>query len=97
MSELRSIILGIGHGLKDSLFGMTALLRISSILGENLPENQLKADSQSSFRRPRHRARTSLDASEKKADRLDVLCTSNRFKYGLNWKNFIYHMSRFRC
>lgn len=69
MSELRSIILGIGHGLKDSLLGMTALLRISSIQGENHTENKLKADSQSSFRRTRHRARTSLNASEKKADR----------------------------
>ena len=69
MSEIRSIILGIGYGLKDSVFGMTALLRISSILGENHMENQLKADSQSSFRRTRHRARTSLNASERKADR----------------------------
>lgn len=68
MSELRSMILGLGHGLKDSLFGMTALLRISSILSENLTENQLKADNQSSFRRTRHRGRTSLNAPEKKAD-----------------------------
>ena len=67
MSELRSIIVGIGHGLKDSIFGMTALLRIGSILGENLMENQLKADSQSSFRRSRHRVRT--NTPQKKADR----------------------------
>lgn len=69
MSELRSTIFGIGHGLKDSLFGMTALLRLNSILRENHAENQFKADSQSSFRRPRHRARTSLNAPEKKGDR----------------------------
>lgn len=69
MSELRSIFLGLGHGLKDSLFGMTALLRISSILSENLTENQLKADNQSSFRRQRHRGRTTLNAPEKKTDR----------------------------
>ena len=69
MSELRWIIVGVGYGLKDSLFGMTALLRLNSILGENHAESQFKADSQSPFRRPRHRARTSLNALEKKGDR----------------------------
>ncbi|KAL9963840.1 hypothetical protein ACROYT_G027390 [Oculina patagonica] len=58
MSELRSIILGIGHGLKDSLFGMTALFKLSSILGENQTENQFK----SSFRRTaRQRAKPSAN------------------------------------
>lgn len=66
MSELRSIILGIGHGLKDSLFGMTALFKLSSILGENQTENQFK----SSFRRTsRQRANNSMNAPDKKTDR----------------------------
>ena len=65
MSELRSIILGIGHGLKDSLLGVTALFKLSSILGENQTENQFK----SSFRRTRQRANNSMNAPEKKTDR----------------------------
>lgn len=66
MSELRSIVLGIGHGLKDSLFGMTALFKLSSILGENQTENQFK----SSFRRTaRQRAKPSANVPEKTTDR----------------------------
>lgn len=65
MSELRSIILGIGHGLKDSLFGMTALFKLSSILSENQTEYQFK----SSFRRTRQRAKPSVNVPEKTTDR----------------------------
>ena len=64
MSDFRPIILGIGHGLKDSLIGMTALFRLKSILDENQAEKQYKTDIQS-FRRTRHRARH----TEKKSDR----------------------------
>lgn len=66
MSELTPIILGMGHGLKDSLFGMTAMFRLSIILGENQTETQFKTDMQS-FRRTRHRPRA--NAAEKKVDR----------------------------
>lgn len=39
MSELKLIIFGLGYGLKDFLFGMIVLFRISSILGDNFIEN----------------------------------------------------------
>lgn len=65
MSELRSIFLGIGHGLKDSLLGMTALFKLSIILGENQTESQFKSAS----RRTRHRAKTRENTPEKTTDR----------------------------
>ncbi|XP_022798310.1 etoposide-induced protein 2.4 homolog [Stylophora pistillata] len=66
MSELRPIVLGIGHGLKDSLLGMTVLLRLNSILEEKQTEDQFKTDTQSS-RRTRLRGRQ--NDLDKKADR----------------------------
>lgn len=68
MSEFGPIILGIAHGLKDSLIGMTALLRLKSILGENQTERQHKTDTHS-FRRTRNRTRQ----TEKKTDRYKSL------------------------
>lgn len=64
MSDLKPIVLGMAHGLKDSLIGMTALLRIRSILEENHAENQYNTDVQP-HRRTRHRAKP----AEKKKDR----------------------------
>lgn len=66
MSELRPIVLGIGHGLKDSLLGTTVLLRLNSILEEKQTEDQFKTDTQSS-RRTRLRGRQ--NDLDKKADR----------------------------
>jgi len=63
MSDFKPIILGVAHGLKDSLIGMTALFRLKSILDENQEEKHHKTDVQSS-RRTRHRARQ----TEKKTD-----------------------------
>lgn len=39
MSELKLIIFGLGYGLKDFLFGMIVLFRVSSILSDNFMEN----------------------------------------------------------
>ena len=50
MSDFRAIILGIVYGFKDSVMGMTALLRLRSILEENQAEKQIKIDTYSSRR-----------------------------------------------
>lgn len=50
MSDFRAIILGIVYGFKDSVMGMTALLRLRSILEENQAEKQMKIDIYSSRR-----------------------------------------------
>ncbi|KAM7450928.1 Etoposide induced 2.4 mRNA [Porites harrisoni] len=63
MSDLKPIVLGMAHGLKDSLIGMTALLRLKSILEGNHAENQYNTNVQP-HRRTRHGAKT----VEKKKD-----------------------------
>ena len=40
MSDFRAIVLGFVFGFKDSIVGMTALLRLRSILEENQREKQ---------------------------------------------------------
>lgn len=62
MSDLKPIVLGMAHGLKDSLIGMTALLRLKSILEGNHAENQY--NTVQPHRRTRHGAKT----AEKKKD-----------------------------
>ncbi|KAK2573781.1 Etoposide-induced protein 2.4-like protein [Acropora cervicornis] len=49
MSDFRAIVLGFVYGFKDSVVGMTALLRLRSILEENQMEKQ-KIDMYSSRR-----------------------------------------------
>lgn len=66
MSELRPIILGFGHGLKDSLLGTIVLLRVNSILEERQTEGQFKTDAQSSRRTRQRGKQNELD---KKTDR----------------------------
>lgn len=63
MSDLKPIVLGMAHGLKDSLIGMTALLRLKGILEGNNAENQYNTNVQP-HRRTRHGAKT----VEKKKD-----------------------------
>ena len=80
MSELRPIILGVGHGLKDSLLGMTALLRVSSILDEKQTEDQFKTDTHSS-RRTRQRGRP--NELEKKVERQVAVVLRNTLEIPL--------------
>lgn len=62
MNDFRPIILGIMHGLKDSIIGMTALIRLKSVLEENQAEKQGEFDTQSS---QRNRERRKVDNKTK--------------------------------
>ena len=51
------------HGLKDSIIGMTALIRLKSVLEENQAEKQGEFDTQSS---QRNRERRKVDNKTKR-------------------------------